>query len=843
MSNERFQAKNFFQLNGGLNTELNELNFQDGFTIDEANYELLVDGSRRRRKGLAAESGAGTAKTIDTLGAGYANQTYLWENAGGDPDKRFMVFRTGDYLYFATADETVSDDWYSGAGSFVNLSTYRTDDGTDALCQKGSVSFSQGRGHLFVSGQYIKPFYVKYAPATDTFSTELIQVRIRDYTTIDDGTQVNNEPTGTITADHRYNLRNRGWPEDRMDAYLADQSKHPSRNSIWYKGYKRTSDTTVGAGAVNPDDGTKSWDSAKLDAEAFGSSEAPRGSLFLDVFDTTTGYGNEDPGDIFTISAQTYDHTGPPAYTHTLTVTGHGLAGPAGTTHEVVISGNSFTWNMNEGGDIVPAFGSLDGTRTVTYVDANTLTVVQLLANYEAASFSLTNGGTMDTGGSVLARSTGTDHGDSFKALAFHDGRVFYAGMLNSEFNDYIMFSQIADTAEKYSKCYQEADPTDENFNALTPADGGYMVIPGMGGVLAMASIRNSLIVLAKSGVWEVSGGQRGVFTADGYSVRKLSASGASSPYGFVALEDNLLYCGPGGIFAIGPNQYTGILEVISASDSTVQTLWNQVTDAEQQRVQMVYDNALKRVYMMWGPNGTSIGIDTMLIYDARAQAWFKYTFDTPTDNVLLTGFALANADDTSDNKKMKFIYEVTTTTVQVADFDQTGFDDWDGTNGPLPYLVFGEDNVGDHQSRRQAPVVTVYSKRTETKWTASGGGYTPDNPSSTLLTGFWDWSDAVQWTTTAKADQEPWDGTAATTTPSVSGKISKQQETYRNVRNYVPYGDATSEVTGYPVVVTRNKIRGRGRALRLRFDGATDKDSHILGYTMNYKVPRRHNV
>ena len=87
----------------------------------------------------------------------------------------------------------------------------------------------------------------------------------------------------------------------------------------------------------------------------------------------------------------------------------------------------------------------------------------------------------------------------------------------------------------------------------------------------------------------------------------------------------------------------------------------------------------------MYGPSSTTSAIDTMLIYDVRIAAWFKYTFDTPANNVLLTGFSIQNADDTSDNKKMKFVYQASTTSVQIADFDQTGFDDWDGTNYRLP--------------------------------------------------------------------------------------------------------------------------------------------------------------
>jgi hypothetical protein len=355
------------------------------------------------------------------------------------------------------------------------------------------------------------------------------------------------------------------------------------------------------------------------------------------------------------------------------------------------------------------------------------------------------------------------------------------------------------------------------------------MVIPGMGGVLNMASVRNGLLVLATSGVWEISGGQRGVFTADGYSVRKVTDNGMSSVTGFQQIEGALAYTGDGGIYVMAPNQYTGQLEATSMSDSAIQTIWNQIPDAAQKRVQCSYDDALKRFYILCRTNPLNTRVnfmDTMLIFDARAGAWFKFTFKYETDNGLLTGFAISNADDTSSNKKMKFLFEASTTTVQVADFDQTSFNDWDGTNGPIPFLHFGHDAMGDFQRPGQAPIITVFSKRTETGYTDTGAGWDSVNPSSTLMSAYWDWSD------------DPVTGKGGTTYPDGSAKTSGQQEVYRHRRQFVPA--SAGDLDGYPVIVTRNKVRGRGRALQLRFDGATDKDSHILGFTVNSKSTRK---
>jgi len=835
MTQEARNSKAFFRLNGGLNTEINELNFPDGFTRDEENYELLVDGSRRRRKGLATESGAGAAHTVATFAAGDKSQAYIWTNAGGDPDKKILCFRSGSTIHFADADETVSDGWASGNISFL---PFYSPAATTANVNKNSVSFSSGRGYLFVSGPYIKSFYVTYDQDTGAFSSTEISLRVRDFGDLDDGVAVAYEPA-TLTETHRYNLRNRGWREDRITQYDVDLSKFPSKNAIWHKGYERTY-----AGSIAEADGTRGWNSTKLENEAFGSSSAPRGSLFIDPYNSTFGYGSGASGTgaviATTISTWTQVADGDDWTVTLTTADAHGLT----PGDEFTIDGNQFIYQFTlpEGiGNSGPVTGSLDGNWTADPLPAptggatpNTITFTyesfhaDLFNNYTGGFTSQYEAlGSIDGSGTSLARASGAEHGDSFDAIEFHAGRIFYGGMKNQEFADTIVFSQVAQTQEQFGRCYQEADPTDENFNALVATDGGTIVIPGMGGVLNLVSVRNSLIVIARDGVWEISGGQRGVFTADGYSVRKLTTLGGSSADGYSKIEDTLVYSGPGGMMLIAPNQYTGQLEVQNAIEQTIQTLWNQVADAEQENCSMVYDDSIRRLYVLYGSDGASVdGVNTMLVFDVKSSAWAKYTFNRPSNNVLLCGFAIPNADDSSNNKKVKFVYQASTTTVQIADFDQTTFDDWDGNNGPLPYLVFGHDGIGDWQRRRQAPVITVFSKRTETGYTAAGGGFDPVNESSTLMSAYWDWTD------------DPITGKGGATYPDTTAKASGQQQVYRHTRQFVPSG--VNDVDGYPVVVTRNKVRGRGRSLQLRFDGAEDKDSHILGFQTNYKVTRR---
>ena len=92
---EAQKVKNQFQLNKGLNTESNEISSLDGYTTAEQNYELLVDGSRRRRKGLAQESSGSSKASGQTIGTGHAFTSYNWRGVGGDPTKERVLGQIG----------------------------------------------------------------------------------------------------------------------------------------------------------------------------------------------------------------------------------------------------------------------------------------------------------------------------------------------------------------------------------------------------------------------------------------------------------------------------------------------------------------------------------------------------------------------------------------------------------------------------------------------------------------------------------------------------------------------------------------------------------------------------
>lgn len=75
---------------------------------------------------------------------------------------------------------------------------------------------------------------------------------------------------------------------------------------------------------------------------------------------------------------------------------------------------------------------------------------------------------------------------------------------------------------------------------------------------------------------------------------------------------------------------------------------------------------------------------------------------------------------------------------------------------------------------------------------------------------------------------QTRWSFAADVTT----GQYSKPQEVAHHRRPLIPYTSDQSQMDfGYSVVVTRSKVRGRGRVLQMTFKSQSGCDFEILGW------------
>lgn len=450
----------------------------------------------------------------------------------------------------------------------------------------------------------------------------------------------------------------------------------------------------------------------------------------------------------------------------------------------------------------------------------------------------------------------------SFRTVASFAGRVWYSGLTTATYNTSsikslvgnVYFSQIihgqSSNAQSLaaSSCHQEADPTSESINELVSSDGGVIAIPEAGTITKLYPLDRSILVFSEKGVWEITGGQAG-FKATEFAVRKITSSGIASPSSVVAAGSSLYYCGIDGIISISPNQQAGLLEATNISFNSVQSLYNEIPDTNKGYITGVYDNHLNKIIWLYydgsypsTTNGTFYYLyNKALILDINLGAFYKYSFthvdgtDLSSSNWTTTpfivgishqpnyGYTVGNNYIESADRDIKFISlskESNVWGVRTCLINNTSFLDWesfDSTGVALSaYLEAGHETLGDAVRRKDAKYIHCFFNRTEANFVDDGSGNAVfDNPSGCLMQIKWEWADH-----------------------SNSGKYSQQQEVYRFRREYTPTGTLPESFdSGFPVVVSKNKVRGSGKSMRVRFDTESGKDCWLLGWSTNFGV------
>ena len=432
-------------------------------------------------------------------------------------------------------------------------------------------------------------------------------------------------------------------------------------------------------------------------------------------------------------------------------------------------------------------------------------------------------------------------------AVAFYTGRVWYL-MPDGK----LYFSQVLTEIQNAQKCYQEADPTAEDINDLVATDGGELDISGVSQGLKLIPIRAELAIIADNGVWTISGEQDAAFSATNQEIRKITSTGAVGPETVLEAEGTIFYWSEGGIYGLLENPTTGFLEAQNLIDQTILSFYQEIPVQARKNARAFYDKANKKIYWLYndtaGYDGTNYRYqyNRALIFDFVLQAWYTYTFDssdsypyiasmvekspgstsTTTENVTDGGVAVTDGGENvtvtltvqnNSDVALKFLTFVEPTSgtwnytfSELRDntmkdwvsFDTTGIDF-------TSYLETGHDIFEDLISEKEANTVYTFFKRTEQNYTEVNDVIDYDFPSGCLMRAKWHWTDSDS-----------------------SGRWSAQQQVYRLQRHHIPSGSGTFDY-GFEVIQTINQVRGKGRALSLRFDSETGKDFHLLGWSI----------
>lgn len=449
-------------------------------------------------------------------------------------------------------------------------------------------------------------------------------------------------------------------------------------------------------------------------------------------------------------------------------------------------------------------------------------------------------------------------------SVATFAGRVFYGnqsfqlsgGDDNSpNLNTLIFFSQVVDFPNKLGNCYQEADLTNEFDPLLVATDGGFISIPEMAGVLKMVPTKESLIIFSETGVWEIKGDEGG-FRATSFQVVKLSNIGAVNAESIIEAEDKVFYWSDGGIYVIVQDQTSFVKAAQNLSERTIQTFYLSISNVGKDNATGFYDETAKKVRWLYNDTSSYDGVterhkyNRELVFDLILTAFYTNTigeisgdspyaagfikvpnftadsFEDPivvnSDPVVVNGDPVVITKDVRGRgaASVKYLTVVPrsglTTQYTFSSFVNGAFADWvteDSTGvDAAAFLETGNITFGESARQKQVPVIVVHCQRTETGFTDIGGGdFDATNPSSCLMTAKWDFTDNA-----------------------IANKQSTQTEVYRLKRNFIVQDASDEFVYGYEVISTRNKLRGRGRSVRLRFDSSAANDLHLLGWSID---------
>lgn len=786
----------------GIITDAPVLMFPEDASVDEQNFELMIDGSRRRRKGLALEAN-GVAVSISSASTNAIN-TFKWANVSGIPDLDLIVIQIGSTLYFYDDETPVSNNPVFQ----VSLLSFKVTSASSTNVASTAVDMASGRGQLVVVGKYVKPFYVKQDGGT--YTTQTINLQERDFQGLNDESAVGEEPP-TLTSAHDYNLKNAGWTAADIAAYYTSQSKYPALKMSSFLGYRRA--TVAGYGDAY---GTMEFSPVKLVAEVFGDAPAPMGHYLRDPF-YTFATTSSDTVYWYTSSNSYNDSTG--AITLNFSAA-HGLS----VSDTLVVTSGTLTYTVAGGLSYVDGYGNpvfSDPYDVVIDLAGYTLTVSSVTDADTAVFTGIASGYTSAVASDIVLSDSSAPLGASASpyrpvATAFFAGRAWYAGTPYLDLNAKILFTQILEADAQYGKCYQQADPTDPNISDLVDTDGGVLIVPEMESVKKLVPYGSSLLVFCSNGIWQIGPGGNGYFTATSYSIRKISDIGCVNANSIVVAEGTPIFWGNEAIYTITQDPNTGYLVLTSLSTNKVDTLYSLIPRVSKAGAcKGTYDPVNKRILWLYNSSGSNLQrLNTALVYDLRFECFTKWVLSEAASAYAAAIFTLKASTGTSSETVKVVGLTGTNTTVTIGEFSNTtAYTDW-GLSATDAYIVTGYDTAGAINHQKTVPIITVFMKRTETGFTDAGSGdYIPVGESSLTMQARWDWTDN-----------------------SVATKWGTAQQVYRHSRMFTPSTTSSYE-DGFPIVVTRNKVRGRGRSLHLKFTAGAGKNAHLIGWATNYAV------
>lgn len=170
----------------------------------------------------------------------------------------------------------------------------------------------------------------------------------------------------------------------------------------------------------------------------------------------------------------------------------------------------------------------------------------------------------------------------------------------------------------------------------------------------------------------------------------------------------------------------------------------------------------------------------------------------------------------TTDPRKEAFKYLVTSgTNATLAEYKDYSFTDWISNDGVGysfdSYLITGYNLSGDMARKKHVTYLQIFCKRTEEYYTLVAGSVVLARQSSCNVQSQWSWNNST-----------------------AQGKWGRVFQAYRFLRP-VPSAPASGDYFDYgeTLIVTKNKLRGEGKALSLYIYSTPHKDLKLEGWNL----------
>jgi len=440
-------------------------------------------------------------------------------------------------------------------------------------------------------------------------------------------------------------------------------------------------------------------------------------------------------------------------------------------------------------------------------------------------------------------------------------GRVFYGGFSGEvvggdghspKMSSYILFSKVVDSPADIALCYQEGDPTSKNSPDIIDTDGGFIRINEAYGVKRLISLGSSLLVIAVNGVWRITGGTDKGFTATSYIVEKITDRGCTSEDSIAVIDNSFMYWADDAIYHVNPDQFGG-WKSDNISFGRIQRLYDSISTEDKRSAKGEYDSYERKVRWLYYNRTTDDTPTKEIILDLQLQAYYTNTIKKMggnnfpravamyvakpyqiilSDIEVLAGpeLVLVGTDEviiSLETKRGIFQREIGYLVITSVDpvvqytfatYRNSDFRDWFSVDNvgvdADAYVVSSFISGNDFQREKQVPYITIHSKRTESGFEQVGNELVPLTPSSILVQVRWDWSDSTN-----------------------SGKWGREFQAYRYRRLYIPVDALDDYDNGFETVVSKNKLRGTGKVLSLKFRTEPNKDFHLYGWSMIFSV------